>query len=99
MIKTWILVMFVVLMAIPFGAEAFPTVGRIYCEDANTLAENITVYADDNVSTLSLPIHCAWGCDNVTLSCSPNPFMQDIYFVAFFIAAIVVIVWILKVRI
>jgi len=68
------------LLSIPINAEAY-TNSTIYCEDANTLVENITVYVDANSTTLMLPTYCDWGCDITTLRCSPNPFEQNLTFI------------------
>ena len=89
--------MLVVLMAIPLKAMA-TTNSTISCIDASVLEENITVYISGNATTLSLPVHCPFGCDSITLTCSPDPFMQDLMFAVFVIGCIVVLAWVLKVR-
>jgi len=97
MIKTLILIMFVLLLAIPLNAYAL-TNSTISCIDAYTLQENITVYIGDNVTTVSLPVRCPYGCDSVTLSCSPDPFSQDLIVVAFLVAFVILILYLLKVK-
>jgi len=73
--KRLILTLIIVLLIIPNIAFAL-TNSTIYCLDNTTLVENITVYVDDNSSTLSLPVHCDWGCDNITNTCNPPEFQQ-----------------------
>ena len=98
MIKTAILPLLVFLLAMPLVGEAL-TNSSIVCIDEFTLQENITVYFDENVSTVSLPVRCPFGCDSKTLACSPDPFMQDLAVVGFLVVFVVVILYLLKVRI
>ena len=66
------------LLAMPIYAKALVN-SIIYCFDNSTLIENITVYKDNNVSSLMLPVYCDWGCDNTTNSCNPPEYMQNVY--------------------
>ena len=69
--KKWlVLTISLILLAIPIKTLALTT-STIYCYNENTLIENITVYKDGNISTLSLPIHCDLGCDNTLSQCIP----------------------------
>lgn len=96
--KKWLIYgLMLALLLIPIKAEAY-TNSTIYCEDANILIENITVYVGANSTTLMLPSYCSWGCDNTTLRCSPDPFMQNLIFfgITVFFIFVVVLIWKLK---
>lgn len=60
----------------------YPTVQ--YCTDNNTLyvKKNISFSLESNQSVIITEEYrpCVYGCDNVTLACSPDPFMLGLYF-------------------
>lgn len=47
------------------------------CLDNYTLMHNLTYIANDNLSYVYTYESCNWGCDNTTMSCSPNPMNQN----------------------
>ena len=69
------LIILLILLTLITPAFAL-TNSTISCIDNTTLEENITVYMDGNASTISLPIRCQNGCDNVTNSCEPLEYEQ-----------------------
>lgn len=64
------------------------TNSTIYCMDNQTLVENITVYRGSNMTTLSLPQNCPFGCDNVTNTCRKARIYE---YTDYFIAVVVII--------
>lgn len=50
----------------------------IFCIDNSTLLENVSISKDGNYSFLNMTKSCFNGCDNVTFSCSPPPFVSDL---------------------
>lgn len=52
-------------------------IGYVYCINNETLAHiNVTNLQTDNL--ISYYENCEYGCDNVTFSCFPAPFIQDL---------------------
>jgi len=86
--KRVILTLIMILLATPIIAFAL-TNSTIYCIDNETLAENITIYKDNNVSTLMLPVKCDWGCDNTTNTCNPPIYQQNLIILGIIIIVIV----------
>jgi len=63
-----LLILILVLFLFGMGTVFALTNSIIYC-DGTALIENITVYVDNNITTVTFPTNCTWGCDNVTNSC------------------------------
>lgn len=48
------------------------------CHDNNTLYRHATAWPNGTFNYTDEYVYCAYGCDNLTASCSPEPFIQDL---------------------
>lgn len=84
---------------------AFAQNSSIICLNNATLKETLSVdYVNSsnlsqvlNSSSYVLNTNCQYGCDNVTKTCSPDPFTQNIYMFVIFIGMSGLLILIYKV--
>lgn len=98
----WTIVLLVSI--VPTIATAYSN-SSIVCSDNSTLTEVLTVTLLNNTnasqslnaSSYQLQTTCQYGCDNVTKSCSPDPFSQNILMFVMFIGMCGLLIIIYKV--
>ena len=79
------------------------TNSQIYCYDNNTLTEVLSVNIVNttntsqvyNSSSYVMNTPCKDGCDNVTLSCAPPKYVQNIFLFGAFVVSVVVAILLL----
>lgn len=62
----------------PTNITSYP-VSFVFCIDNNTLINNETLIINSLINNTIKYTLCVYGCDNVTRTCSPEPFIQDVY--------------------
>ena len=70
-------IMFLLMLTISSQIVHAFTNTTIYC-DGDTLIENVTFYIQGNETNLWLPVNCTYGCDNITNTCNPPVYQQNI---------------------
>ena len=75
--------------------DPVPEGSYIICTDNSTLFNNRSIVTNGVLNNTQEYTNCIYGCDNVTQSCYPAPFIQDIitFAVLCFIAGITVILF------
>jgi hypothetical protein len=72
--------------------SALPT--NRFCSDDNTLRDTTTITFNAISYNITEDDLCAYGCDNVTFTCNPAPYVQDLLEISiiamFFIALIII---------
>lgn len=91
--KTIVWTIVLLISIVPTIVTAAYSNSSIVCTDNSTMTETLTIVVVNasnatqtlNASSYQLQTACQYGCDNVTKSCSPDPFNQNIIMFVIFI--------------